>query len=51
MLVKEVISDIESDKTNIKTLSEQHNVSNRTIQNRIKKLGFRWISTEKRYEY
>lgn len=51
MLVVDVISAIESNNTSIKELSKQHNVSDRTIQSKIKKLGFKWIPTERRYEF
>lgn len=51
MLVKEVIQAIESKELSIKQLAEQYNVSDRTIQNKIKRLGFKWMPKEAKYQF
>jgi len=51
MLVKDVVQYIESKSISIKELSQKHNVSDRTIQNKIKGLGFKWLPKERKYEY
>lgn len=51
MLVKDVITAIESRELSIKQLAEQYNVSDKTVQNRIKSLGFKWIPKQTKYEF
>lgn len=51
MKVKDIIKDVESKSTSIAELASKHNVSDRTVQNKIKKLGFRWMPKESKYEY
>lgn len=51
MLVKELLNKIESNEITIKRVAEHYQVSNRTIQNKIKKLGYQWDSKAAKYEY
>lgn len=51
MLVRDVIAGIESKELSVKQLSEQYNVSDRTVQNKIKSLGFKWHPSKAVYEY
>ncbi|HDR3524341.1 hypothetical protein ACTFSJ_27555 [Bacillus cereus group sp. MYBK12-2] len=51
MLVKDVLSKIEQRELSIKGLAEQYGLSDRSIQNKIKGLGFQWNSIEGKYEY
>lgn len=51
MLVREVIEGIENKTLLNKDLAEKHNVTGKTISNKIKKLGFKWISNEMRYSF
>lgn len=51
MLVKDVIKKIENKEMQIKKLAEIYNVSDRTIQTKIKKLGFKWNSNNTRYDF
>jgi len=51
MLVKDVLSAIERKELSVKQLTEQYNVSDRTIQNKIKKAGFKWHPSKAVYEF
>lgn len=51
MLVHEVIDAIQNNNITIKQLAEQHKVSDRTIQNKIKQLGFKWNAKEAKYNF
>lgn len=51
MLVKDIINAIHNKETTIKKLAQQFNVSDRTVQSKIKALGFIWNSKEAHYEY
>lgn len=51
MLVKDVLNQIEKKETSVKELAEAYGVSTRTIQNKIKKLGFTWNAKKAVYEY
>lgn len=51
MLVKDVLTAIENKEISIKQLSGHYNVSDRTIQNKIKKAGFKWHPSKAVYEF
>lgn len=51
MLVKDVLSKIEKKETSVKELAEAYGVSTRTVQNKIKKLGFTWNPKKAVYQY
>ena len=51
MLVKDIISKIESKELKIGELAQKYGKSDRTIQNKIKKLGYIWSSKESKYHY
>lgn len=51
MTIKEVIQAIESKQLSIKQLADQYKVSDRTIQNKIKRLGYKWMPKEARYTF
>lgn len=51
MLVKELIYKIENKEIKIKDLALQFEVSDRTIQNKIKNLGYKWDSKNSKYDY
>lgn len=51
MLVKDVISMIESKGMTVKELAEKYNKSDRTIQNKIKNLGYKWDPTNAKYNF
>lgn len=47
--VNDVITAIENGQATIKEISEHYNVSDRTVQNKIKSLGFTWNAKERKY--
>lgn len=51
MLVKDLLYKIEKKEIKIKELALQFQVSDRTIQTKIRKLGYRWDSKNARYDY
>ncbi|MGE8082136.1 hypothetical protein [Peribacillus loiseleuriae] len=51
LLVRDMIKAIESKELKIVELAEQYGFSDRTIQSKIKKLGFEWIAKESRYNF
>lgn len=51
MLVKDIINKIESKEMTIKQLAESYGKSDRTIQSKIKKLGYEWDSKNVKYNY
>ncbi|MCJ7992948.1 HTH domain-containing protein [Priestia sp. OVS21] len=51
MLVKKMLNGIMMKEITIKELANQYNVSTRTIQLRIKKLGYEWDSKQSIYRY
>lgn len=51
MLVQEVIFKIQNKELTIKQLAEIHKVSDRTVQSKIKKLGYSWDSKAASYKY
>lgn len=51
MLVKDLLFKIENQEIKIKELANQYQVSDRTIQNKIKQLGYKWDSKKAAYEY
>ncbi|MDQ0859691.1 HTH domain-containing protein [Bacillus sp. V2I10] len=51
MLVSEIIHKITAKEMTIKELAELYNVSDRTIQMKIKKLGYEWDSKQSIYNY
>lgn len=51
MLVKKMLNGIMMKEITIKELADQYNVSTRTIQSKIKKLGYEWDSKESIYRY
>ena len=51
MLVKKMLNGIMMKEITIKELADQYGVSNRTIQLRIKKLGYEWDSKQSIYRY
>ena len=51
MLVKKMLNGIMMEEITIKELADQYGVSTRTIQLRIKKLGYEWDSKQSIYRY
>ncbi|MFE7084130.1 hypothetical protein [Priestia megaterium] len=51
MLVKEILDKIMMKEITIKGLADRYNVSTRTIQLKIKKLGYEWDSKQSIYRY
>ncbi|WP_456364985.1 HTH domain-containing protein [Priestia aryabhattai] len=51
MLVKKMLNGIMMKEITIKELAEQYGVSTRTIQLKIKKLGYEWDNKESIYRY
>lgn len=51
MLVKDLLHKIESKEITVKEIAKQYQVSDRTIQGKIKKLGYEWDSKEAKYNY
>jgi hypothetical protein len=51
MLVKKMLNGIMMKEITIKELADRYNVSTRTIQSKIKKLGYEWDSKESIYRY
>ncbi len=51
MLVSDIINKIQSKELKIKELAVKMGVSDRTVQSKIKSLGYVWNSKEARYEY
>jgi transcriptional antiterminator len=51
MLVNKIIHKIMAKEMTIKELAELYNVSDRTIQMKIKKLGYEWDSKQSIYNY
>ncbi|MQR84709.1 HTH domain-containing protein [Bacillus megaterium] len=51
MLVKKILNGIMMKEITIKELADQYGVSTRTIQSKIKKLGYEWDSKESIYRY
>ena len=51
MLVKKMLNGIMMKEITIKELADQYDVSTRTIQLKIKKLGYEWDSKEGIYRY
>ena len=51
MLVKKMLNGIMMKEITIKELADQYDVSTRTIQTKIKKLGYEWDSKQSIYRY
>ncbi|MGX9162021.1 HTH domain-containing protein [Priestia megaterium] len=51
MLVKDMLNQIEKKEISVKELAEAYGVSTRTIQNKIRKLGYVWSAKKAVYEY
>lgn len=51
MLVKELVNTIANKELKVVDLAKNYSTSDRTIQNKIKKLGFIWLSKEGRYDF
>jgi hypothetical protein len=51
MLVKKMLNGIMMKEITIQELADQYDVSTRTIQSKIKKLGYEWDSKESIYRY
>src|SRR6478735_3824317 len=51
MLVKEILNKIMEKELTIKELADMYDVSTRTIQLKIKKLGYEWDSKQSIYRY
>jgi len=51
MLVKKMLNGIMMKEITIKELADQYDISTRTIQSKIKKLGYEWDSKESIYRY
>ncbi|MDN4634682.1 HTH domain-containing protein, partial [Sphingomonas sp. PsM26] len=51
MLVKKMLNGIMMKEITIKELADRYGVSTRTIQSKIKKLGYEWDSKESIYRY
>lgn len=51
MLVKDLVNAIANKEIKVKDLAENYGTSDRTIQTKIKNLGFKWDSKERRYEF
>lgn len=51
MLVKEIVLAIANKELKVKDLAEKYGTSDRTIQSKIKKLGFSWEPKERIYEF
>ncbi len=51
MLVKKMLNGIMMKEITFKELADQYDVSTRTIQLKIKKLGYEWDSKESIYRY
>lgn len=51
MLVKELVKAIANKELKVKDLAEKYGTSDRTIQSKIKKLGFSWEPKERIYEF
>ncbi|MFI8496718.1 hypothetical protein ACIGC1_28475 [Peribacillus butanolivorans] len=51
MLVKELIHKIENKEIKIKEIASQYQVSDRSIQSKIKNLGYQWDSKNAKYDY
>ncbi|MGG0533440.1 HTH domain-containing protein [Priestia aryabhattai] len=51
MLVKKMLNGIMMKEITIKELADQYDVSTRTIQTKIKKLGYEWDSKKSIYRY
>ncbi|MDG0062279.1 HTH domain-containing protein [Priestia sp. P5] len=51
MLVKKMLNGIMMKEITIKELADRYDVSTRTIQSKIKKLGYEWDSKESIYRY
>jgi len=51
MLVKEILNKIKMKKLTIKELADLYEVSTRTVQLKIKKLGYEWDSKQSIYHY
>jgi hypothetical protein len=51
MLVRDMISEIKNGQLSIDDLAKKYNFSDRTIQARIKELGFKWLAKEGKYDF
>jgi hypothetical protein len=51
MLVRDMIEAISDKKLKVNDLAKKYEVSDRTIQTKIKKLGFEWDSVEGKYNF
>ena len=51
MKVKELVNAIANKELKVKDIAEKYGTSDRTIQSKIKKLGFSWNSKERSYEF
>ncbi|MGG0309186.1 HTH domain-containing protein, partial [Priestia megaterium] len=51
MLVRGMIEAISDKKLKVNDLAKKYEVSDRTIQTKIKKLGFEWDSVEGKYNF
>ena len=51
MLVRDMIEAISDKKLKVNELAKKYEVSDRTIQTKIKKLGFKWDSVEGKYNF
>lgn len=51
MLVKDLLHQIEMKEITIQDIADHYNVTKRTIQSRIKNLGYKWNSKASKYDY
>lgn len=51
MLVKDLVNAIANKEIKVVDLAKNYSTSDRTIQTKIKKLGFVWVSKEGRYDF
>lgn len=51
MLVKDLVKAIANKELKVKDIAESYNTSDRTIQGKIKKLGFEWDSKGRSYRF
>lgn len=51
LLVKNIINQIESNEITVQDIADHYNVTKRTIQSKIKSLGYKWNSKAARYDY
>ncbi|MBT2719048.1 hypothetical protein [Bacillus sp. ISL-57] len=51
MLVRDMVQAIENRELKVQDLANKYNVSDRTIQIKIKELGLVWVATESKYTF